>query len=815
MIYAYPILIILIVFYKKRLNMWQSLKVKMFSIDFFTDTKFYWFRQRSYKVIVYSFLSLVCLETYSQNVLNPAIPNLPNIKTFPSFNIKESNTLKNFSNPKLRINNFVTETSSFYNKSLISTDLFSSLSNYQYTVRNKISLEFSGIPLSFEYTRKHANPLFLNDPRAWYNIGFDTDKYKERWKRLAEKVGPDALSMYGQQATALKKSIIEKIQKDATAEIKSDLKNKLDSITRGIDPATLAGKNPQELSTMFFGRDVNLLLQVTKRRIEQLQSQNLINTVKDSLLQGLEKEKKELDQKNKYITKIEQGVKKAKDAGLLDILNNLNSKSKAEYLKLLENPEQLAKTMAAKYGAGGFQKILSLLSQFKLGGQSLPISNNPNIPFSGKGLSFEIKLGDKLIGFSTGKFFPVFSGLSFLNNQGPNPTNKTENNQSSYTLIHYRKGYEDKNHKGIKLTSILTEGFGENNINTTGVKPKNLVIINLYSREKIVENNWLMLDISKTVIKKVNKYNISGQGAERAEKTDDLLTPENMTVKVSLEGKAEKAGIMHQVFYKKTLGSPLSLTDNYLTSGGYETGFTFNMRKKEKKISYFLKGSLRKYEIPGFAESSWKSTNIRSRVSYKMKKGQYVQLSNFLHSGYKNYYAGGTIRSVMQKTTGISSDLNLVNKRIFGLYNTSFISAGFQRDMFPQVNTLNKDNVFSNSYNILLNQSFLYGDHLLTLNCFYTKVSQSINTFFYNTKLDIDAGGNLKINKNIRAGSSLVFGYFKNAYTNIGIKSSLSAVVSQRFSIDLNSDLRKNIRLINPLFDQFMNMSFDLKYIIK
>jgi hypothetical protein len=737
------------------------------------------------------------------------------LNQLPLPNKNELLSYKNIFKPNIHITSFTTESSSSYNKSLFSTDYLTSLNTYQYNVRNQIGLEVSGIPIKFEYIKKESMPIFYDDSKNWYNVSFDIEKYKEKWKSLAEKIGPEALSKYGEQAKALKQTILEKLKTDAKEKVKSNLTKTLDSITGGINPLELEGKTPQEIGTMFFGLDINQLLEDSKKKIEELKSQNLTAIVKDSLMRDLERSKDEFEKKSNYIAKVEKLIKKAKSSGLLDLMKGLEGKSKDEYDKLLQNPEQLAKTMAAKYNLGSFQKILSLLSQFKAGGQSLPFSGTPNIPFLGKGISFELKLGDRFLGFSTGKLFPVFNNFSFADLSGNNTTAQPQQDKSSYWFLNYRKGFEDNNHKGIKLTSISTQTSGANGLGVTGLKPKNILLVNLYSKERIFQENWLSAELSKTIIQKINTYNINGTTVDRDNKVNDLLSLDNLAIKVAVDGKFETAGITHQIFFKKTLGASANITESNLLGNGYETGFSLKMRKKENKLSYSVKGVIKNYDIPGNLQSSWKSADIRTRVGYKLKKGQNVQLSTFLHNGYKSYINGEVFRYIKQNTKGFTADFNLVNKRIFGLYNTSFISTGFQRDAFPSLSTSSNEMIKSNAYNILLNQTFLYGDHLLTMNCFYTKVSQDVNTFFYNTKLDIDAGGNFKINKKLNIGMSLVYGYFKDAYTNIGLKSSLSTTILKKMQVDINADVRKNIQLINPLFDQFVNLSCDLKYTIK
>lgn len=730
-------------------------------------------------------------------------------------NGKELSSFKGIFKPRIKINGFTIESSSSYNRSLISNDIFSSVNTLQYNGISRLGLDVADIPLKVLYSRKESRPIFYDASKEWYSITFDIERYKEKWKKLAEQLGPESLTEYGKQAKEFQKVFVKKLQTTAKDKIKEEVSGVLDSISGNINPLQLIGKTPEQLSALFFGQDVNRLLDDVKKKAAQLQSQELLATAKDSMMNRLQAKQKELETKIRYIARVEDLIKKAKASGMLDMMKNLKGKATEEYNKLLQNPEQLAKTMAAKYNLGGVEKILSLLTQFKAGGQALPFSDNANIPFLGKGLSFEIKIKDKFVGFSTGKLFPVFNSLSFNDIGNNRAFTKTPVEKSSYWFLNYRKGYEASNHKGIKLTGISSENNGSNNIGPVQLKKKNTLLVNLYSREKIFDNTWLNGEISKSIAENPRSASINPLTGVRQAGKADFFSLDNISLKLSEEGTFENAGISHQAFFRKVLGAYSNSTDSYLASGGYETGFSVRMKKKSKKISSYVKGSFKKYGTPGSAQSEWSSSDLRARVSYKFKKGQSFQISAFSHSGTKTYFAADFFQSVRQKSTGISADANIVNKRIFGLYNTSFISAGFQKDIFPLAGLSGGGKVASGSYNVSLNQTFLYGEHLLTANVFYTKVSQDINTLFYNSKFDADAGGVFKLNNKLSAGMSLVYGYFKGAYTNAGIKSSLSATVFKKLQLDIDSDIRKNIRLINPVFSRFVNMNCSLKYTIK
>lgn len=719
----------------------------------------------------------------------------------PAPNIKELTIFNKLFDKKFQLSGISVSTSFYLNRSLVSNDLFTTNNLFQYNIQTDFGIDLMGIPFKAEYVRRESQPEFLNTaPKNWYKFSMDVERYKEKWKELANQLGPEVLTKSGAQLKTLKDGLKEKLISSFKEKAKDKAANIFDSISNDINPLDMAGKTPEELAHSLFGQDINNLLENAKRKAEEISAANIRPEEKDSLIREWNKKIEALEEKARYVKQLYDVVSKAESSGVLKEMKALSSQSKNEYENLLKNPEELTKKLADKFNIGGLGKFFTLLSQFKAGGQLLPFADNISVPFLGKGISFEINIGDKFIGFSTGSVIPVINDLRFTT-----PDSVTsDKGKPFYWFLHYRKGKLNSNHKGIKLTGISEKGQSDNQLQPSSFRKRNTILVNLYSKERLFNDNWLGIEVTKSMA--------TGTGSDLK---DNLFNLNNVSFKITDEGKIENAGIVYQLFYNKLKGAYYNLTDNYFSSKGFETGVSFKMNPKKKKITSYAKANLRNFNTPGAANGKWKSFDFRARFGYKLKKGQSIQLSGLWHDGYKRYVFNSIQRIINQQSRGLTADFNLVNKRLLGLYNTSYISLGWQKDIFPMTTTGGITDFTSNSYTALLNQSFLLGEDMLQLNVLYTKVSQDNNVFLYNTRLDADGGGIFKLNENMSIGASLVFGYFKDAYTNMGIRSSVSAKVFKKFLIDISSDIRKNMRLQNPLFDQFINISCDVKYTIK
>ncbi len=756
--------------------------------------------------------AFTCQQSFSQQ-----LPQNINFKSkkpfkFPLPGKTDLSLYKDLFKPGIKINSLWGESGFISNKGLFSNDSLVADNLLQYNTRNVASVSIAGIPVMAEYTFRRSTPAFSDlSPTQWYKISFDVEKYKEQWKKIAERLSPESLSEFGKQYKDLEKTFKDRIVSRYSGMVKDKLKNQFDSISQKINPLELAEKTPEELTALFFGQDIPSLIANAKEKLKQTEGFEMVKEKKDSALNELRTKIEELEAKQKYVEELVNTLKQAKSSGMMGSMKELFDRSTEEYQKLLANPQELAQRMAAKYHLNGIAKLITILSQFKLGGQAVPFAEQQVTPFLSKGISFEINIKDKFIGFSAGRLFPMINTLQF---PGLDSLNGNKSYQPNYWFLNYRKGKLTESHKGIKLTSIENAGTNVNPLQSPDFIKKNTLLLNLYSRERIFGNNWLSAELSKSITVSTKQFIIDNSGRS-VEKKPAIFDWNNLSVKIKMEGVVENIGLSHQAYFNKTIGTFANFTTNYPATNGYEAGFSVRVKEKGKKLSSYLKGSFRNYDVPGFTGSKWKNTDLRMRTAYKLKKGQSVQITSNWHDGYKTYFLSSEQRTIRQQSKGIGADASLVNKRIFGLFNTSYVSVSMQKDYFPVTGLPGKDKIVSNSVSVLLNQTFLYREHLLLMNISYTHVSQDIDALLYNTQLDADLGGTFRINKNITAGFSMVYGYLKGAYSNAGIRASFSGVLFKRIELDINSDVRKNITLSNPLFSQFFNLNCGIKYNIK
>ncbi|MBI5372833.1 MAG: hypothetical protein HZA79_12495 [Sphingobacteriales bacterium] len=696
---------------------------------------------------------------------------------------------------------------------MFTSDSITTSSLRQFNVTQFAGISIAGIPVVAEYTWRGSSPSYTGHlPANWYKISFDVQQYREQWKKMAEMLSPESITPSGKKFTELSTAFRNNLKERISRRLRGFAGQMADSFSATINPLDFAGKNPREISSLLYGQDIPALLLLAKEKLAELENVSLRQQEKDSLLREARSRVHELEQKEICLGEINKLIKATDSTGIAAEMAVLYGKATEEYRELLNNPAELVKRMSSRYNLGGLEKLFTLLSQLKLGGQQLPFTDDYISPFLSKGISFEINIKDKFIGFSTGRLLPVMSNLQLnimdslpVQQPGPKP---------SYWYLNYRKGLLSENHRGIKLTSIKNTGSPANPVQSPNLIKKSQLLISLYSRERIGGNHWLNAELSKSVSVSPQQYTLDNSGRTTGEEKN-YFDLSNVSLKLKVEGQSERTGLTHTAYFNKVIGTYAGLVSNYTASDGFETGLAVRLKKKASRFSSYLKGNYRQYKVPGFTDSKWSSANWKARVGYKLKKGQYVQLSSSWHDGYKKYVLADVIRHIRQQNRGVNADISLVNKRLFGLFNTSFISAGVQKDYFPLSGVPGKEQLVSTSYTILLNQAFLYKEHLLLANLSYTKVSQDMDALLYNTRFDADLGGSFRLTQNCTAGLSLVYGFLKEAYSNTGIRASFSGMIWKRIQLDISMDIRKNITLSNPLFRQFMNLGCGIKYSIK
>jgi hypothetical protein len=706
---------------------------------------------------------------------------------------------KQFFKPGLKYQNAFFSSATLYNRGLYSNEFLTT--NYFVHQNSTFSLgvDVAGIPFQASYTRRMQLPLpwVGSEPRNWFKISFDANAYLNKWKAIAEKLGPGLLTQSGRQLADLKKTLGDDILHSVKKQASLKLQHQLDSIAGNLDPASLATQSPEQLGRLFFGQDLNGEYENALQELNRIKNRDSVN-IDDSSLRAATEKLEQASSKLAYVKTVHEKLVKAKESGAIDKLKTLQSNSLKEYDALLKDPQQLAAKLGSRFNLGGIQKWLTMLSGFKLGGQASPFGGN--LPMLSNGISMEMNTGDKYLAFSTGKLISVGNEWNYLAGQ---PVTEPDKKDPSFWSVNYRKGKLNSDHKGIKISSLSGGSSPGNSYVPSGPGSKNLLLINLYSRERLFGNTWIGLEATKSA-------------ATGGLPKQDLLNLSNMSYKLTVDGTMEKQGINHQLWFNKLSGAFNDLSGFAGYSGGYESGLSFQWRPLKKKWSTGIRGGARHYEIPGVNKTgSWDSRDLKTNFTYRFKHGQYVKLSSSWRDGFRLYEFNSERKIIHQESTGGSSEFYLVNKRIFGLYNTSLWSLGYSRENFPLYDSAGSYFIHSNAYNVLLNQTFLLGDHVLQCNVLYTKVTQARSELLFNTRLDADAGGTFRLSEKFSLGTAAVFGYFKSAYTNIGLRTTISARLAEKFSVDFCGDFRQNIKIENPLFDQFCNVSCDLKYSLK
>lgn len=740
------------------------------------------------------------VKTVQSSIRNKALSPIKNIQSIFKQSFK----------PGLSWNALQVQDRFMYSRNLISTDLFSTVGFFQQQLELTASVSIAGIPLRGTITHRQASPSLLDPlPKTTYQFSFDASAYQQQWSKALASVGPEVVSSFKSELDDLQKTVVDRVTTSYKEQATDQMHQVMDSISGNLNPLELEGKSYKDLAMQFFGEDLEKKYETYKAKYESLQSMDWVKEKKDSALASLDSSMKQYQRKLDYVKKIEKTIQQAKQSGLLKLMKEYKEKGAAEYRDMLKDPMKLGQQLARKFNIPVPPKWLSMLSGFKLGGQSVPFAEKANVPMLSNGISFELEKGDRYMAFSTGKILPV-SNLVQLANQ---PMNMDSATKSFFWSVEYRKGKLELPHKGIRLTSISGDNTNGFQTNSASLTKKTRLLVNLYMREHLVADNWISVELSKSfVVKEQLLAESSNSQYNIKQRNNDFFNADNLMIGVKTEGKIEHLGLTHQAFFNKRLGAYSNLIDYNIGGTGFETGAQLKFKPKGKPFAGSLKANWKKLTVPGNGAAAWQNLDVRVSGSYKIKKGKQVQVSAFMHDGYKSYLFANEPVVTRLQSSGATIDFNLSNKRVLGLYGTTYLCLGLQKDVFPETGTLSSGDNRTNSLNVIINQSLLYGEQVIQANLIYNRVFNNLDAFLFNTRLDLDGGMTFKLGKQIQAGASLVYGYMKHAYQNIGIKANCSGKIWKGLSWEMTMDLRRNITLENPLFRQFVNMNGGVRY---
>jgi hypothetical protein len=194
-------------------------------------------------------------------------------------------------------------------------------------------------------------------------------------------------------------------------------------------------------------------------------------------------------------------------------------------------------------------------------------------------------------------------------------------------------------------------------------------------------------------------------------------------------------------------------------------------------------------------------------VKWKMKKGQYIA---FRYQPMKMLRKENSSKRPVSSLERIAVDASLYRK--FGrlAYRNFFSLSGQWNSYSPDpAATMKNSSVTISSF-----QHLLLGKKMVYINMNYTHADNSAPQLFLNSSFYAETGYSYQLLKNITASSGLIYNNSAGWYRQAGIRQTISGQLGEKVSINIYVDMKKNLRVFHPLWDDPVRADMSLRYII-
>lgn len=242
----------------------------------------------------------------------------------------------------------------------------------------------------------------------------------------------------------------------------------------------------------------------------------------------------------------------------------------------------------------------------------------------------------------------------------------------------------------------------------------------------------------------------------------------------------------------------------FLNSGSTEIGINLRKTFIRKKLQVMIRGDMREYKFSDEGDKKWRNSLLLIDARWKMKKGQYVSL-RYQPNRMSRIEDGN--HQVISSLNRVAVDMNLV-KKTNGLYYRNLLNLAYQKNSY----LLGQEKIDNNSILFSSFQNIVLGRRIIYLNTDYNYTKNNSGYYYFNPSLLTEAGLSYSFFKIISGSSAVFYNSAQGWYRQLGIRQSLTGQLNERFTLNLYTDLHKNIKLYHPLMYGLLRVDISIQY---
>jgi hypothetical protein len=672
------------------------------------------------------------------------------------------------------------------------------------SARMQVNLSLMKIPFSTSYnyqkTDGFAYPASIHLPQFVFDRQLFTRNISDRLRSSF-----DVNSLVAEKTAA-----INNLKEIAVKELKDELLK----LVKNYDSAILDKVKSLNSWKDFFNGDVTYFTNklVGEKALSDLrssekflaQTQEKINSgqaVDSGLVNKAMGQVTKVKDMQKAVATIMKYKSKWDESGLVKLIKRMELDKDMQLQEMLSNPAVMMRLAKEKLSLNKLEKIFLSLKQFKAGASSSELSAmtmNQSLRSSGFDLE-SISKGNNSIGVTIGKLQEFLSVAERSVAQGNNMQSATQ-----MAGVSFAKQGSDKQGDAFSKVSLFSYASSSaasamNMLSPVSGSVARNFVFTISKKIGIGTKGSLLTEVSKSA---GQEENISSAG--KMFNTENFFT--NLGLSMDYSNEFPGINLSHDLSFQYTGNGYMNQGNSYLLPGAKQLDNSVNKTFFNRKLSVVVRNKFRSFQLNAEGRRVQSLSNSFD-VKWKFSKSNSVSLK--YQPAYSASLNGAEMLNSVS-TNRLAADLNIAAriKRIrvqnfatFSYLSTKTLFTGMTDELYKTIQLNSMHTIVSGDKQFFVNTGFSYA-------------LQNGSMPYLNSSLLIESGIVYDLFESIKLTSAFNYNAVKDWYSQMVFKQSIGGQLGKRLELNLNLDIAKNFKVMQPYPVQNLNSNISARYLI-
>jgi hypothetical protein len=670
-----------------------------------------------------------------------------------------------------------------------------------------ISSQWSIASVPFEIAINNQTWIdYSNNNLSFASVHFDRDIYLEQLKnKMSGGLGKDAImAKIGSVSVA-------DLKKNAIGSLKVDM----DKINERYDGSLGDVIDNLGGSDALFSMDVVTLrekLSKTGNGIPDNSRDNMLNELINRKNVGLPVDPKQLKSLEStasrehglqlLMSKIIEHRSKWQSSGLLRAIGNAELFNRQQLDAVLKNPQALSRLVRHHFRMTGFQKFFLKVNKLNLGQNTLNQSKLSANHLINNGVNSDFLNNNRYLMFGLGKL-KVFNSILDQGYEGALDGLNGAMRMGSFGL--------GKGGSSNSRISVMSFDQSMNQFGNMALQSMRSALVTTFSNQMIIGRHGILsTEISRSSSAYQNTYQSDSTLGEKSAVGQFLNTDNfwnNMAFSFRYDDELEDYDLSYGILIGKTANGYVNPASAFLASGSKNLGLKLKKAFLKQRLSISARTDLREYDYSEDHSRKWINQYSVFDIAWRLGRGESIGL-RYLPNKMTRSEDG--VKSTATSLERFSLE-GSVSRKLFGVYYRNNLSLSTQAYSFMLGTGMasSRSIGFSSFQNIVVHRQLFYW------NFNYDYVKNNSSLLFLNSSLVAEAGTSYMVLSKLSLSSALCYNSMINWYRQIGVRQTVSGQLGERFNMSVFVDMRKTLRLLQPIYVSPIRADISLHYLIK